>query len=263
MVLKQAIIVLADISGYTNFLKLHTMSLLHAEKIVTDLMESIIAATSEPLRLNKLQGDAILFYAESGDSGSDNAKEITKQVSRFFETFSIRSRELTGCNNMCPCDACRQADQLRLKTVLHNGEIAVKTVAGFEELAGEPVILAHRLLKNSISSDEYILMTKSFAELSGGFSDKKAQMHSETYDDVGSIDVEVYYPDAREDLPPASRSVTKTLGQAWRLDFYSLLRVLGIKKAPPTAIEDKGVKPGFWSFAKDGIMGLAMLVWKK
>ena len=32
MELKQAIIVVADISGYTNFIKLHTMSLLHAEK---------------------------------------------------------------------------------------------------------------------------------------------------------------------------------------------------------------------------------------
>ena len=263
MELKQAIIVVADISGYTNFIKLHTMSLLHAEKIVTELMESIIDATTAPLKLNKLQGDAIMFYAEEGEASDGIAQEVIQQVGRFSDAFTSRSSELTGCNNMCPCDACSQASQLRLKTIVHNGEIAVKQVRGFEELAGEPVILAHRLLKNSLSSSEYILMTKSFSDLSDGYEGKVTESRSETYDDVGKVDFEVFYPDPSLNSNPVNRSIAKTLFNAWSLDLYALLRVLGLKKPPASAVVNESVKPGLWSFIKDGIQGLVMLIRKK
>jgi len=38
----------------------------------------------------------------------------------------------------------------------------IKKIRQFEELAGEPVILIHRLLKNTIQAKEYILLTQAF-----------------------------------------------------------------------------------------------------
>ena len=38
MEVKRLALVLVDISGYTRFVKMHTMSLLHAESIITDLL---------------------------------------------------------------------------------------------------------------------------------------------------------------------------------------------------------------------------------
>lgn len=263
MELKKAILVLADISGYTRFLQLHTMSLLHAEKIITELIESIIDTTSEPLRLNKLEGDAIFFYAEDSGAGTETARQVFEQAQAFFAAFSKRSKELTGCNNLCPCDACRDADQLRLKTIIHAGEIAFKQVRSFEELAGEAVILTHRLIKNSVSVDEYILMTDEFAKMCGCFENHETESRIEDCEGIGQIPVEVYYPEG----PPSGEQPPLKLGAALanaiRLDAYSFARVLKLKKVPPGATDRLGDRAGFFSFVSDGLRGLAMLMRRK
>lgn len=53
---------------------------------------------------------------------------------------------------------------MRLKIVAHKGEFAIKKIRQFEEIAGEAVILVHRLLKNSLKSNEYWLLTDVFTE---------------------------------------------------------------------------------------------------
>ncbi|MFT5468430.1 MAG: hypothetical protein ACI8UO_003539 [Verrucomicrobiales bacterium] len=267
MEIKNAFIVLADISGYTKFVTLHAMSLLHAEKIVTELLESIMDATSEPLIVNKLEGDAVLFYAEAGESETDTARAVFAQSLAFFEAFSERSKELTGCNNLCPCDACRQADQLRLKTVLHFGEIALKRVRNFVELAGESVIVAHRLTKNSIDSNEYLLMTKSFAEVAGQGEACETESRTEECAGIGRVEVEVHYPNSDLESPDAPekepRKKTTSLANAFRLDLYSLARVLRLKRPPRGRAYPPAERPGFWQFARDGFRGLWMLFRRK
>lgn len=51
-----AIILQADISGYTEFLVLNRSSLLHAEQIITEFMETVTRTTAFPLKLQKLEG---------------------------------------------------------------------------------------------------------------------------------------------------------------------------------------------------------------
>ena len=53
---------------------------------------------------------------------------------------------------------------MRLKIVAHKGDFAIKKIRQFEEVAGEAVILVHRLLENSLKSNEYWLLTDAFAE---------------------------------------------------------------------------------------------------
>ena len=54
----------------------------------------------------------------------------------------------------------QQILDLKLKAILHKGEVAFKKIRQFDELAGQEGILAHRLLKNTIPSREYIVMTE-------------------------------------------------------------------------------------------------------
>ena len=61
----RGILVLADISGYTHFSRLHFTSLLHAEEIITELMESILQSAEFPLQVGQLEGDAVLLFVES------------------------------------------------------------------------------------------------------------------------------------------------------------------------------------------------------
>ena len=233
MDLHKVFIVLVDISGYTRFIKSHKTSLLHAEKIITELMESVIDTSDNPLVVNKLEGDAALFYAIS-DGTRAAAQDILGQVRRFFDAFYQRQSGMVEFN-MCNCEGCMQMGQLDLKAILHHGEVAIKKVRQFEELAGEEVILAHRLLKNSIAKKEYILMTEPFFELSGGLAGEVVERRSENCEGIGKVVVRVQYPQHRLNVPPITEARVRfgwnKLPQLLRLQMHVLMRSLGIRKA--------------------------------
>ncbi len=192
MELKHVGLVLADIGGYTKFIRLHRTTLLHAEEIISQLLETIIAHASYPLMLNKLEGDAALLYAEMGDGETAAARDVAQQVTAFFTAFHAKARELSGKRAACPCDACRHILDLRLKAVLHHGEVAIRKIRQFEELTGEDVIVVHRLLKNSVSKPEYILMSASFHGLAGDLAGYDREVGEETYEDLGGIKTVVF-----------------------------------------------------------------------
>ncbi len=196
MELKHVALVIADIGGYTRFIKFHKTALLHAQEIVSQLLETIIDRASFPLTLNKLEGDAALLYAEMGDAETAAARDVAEQVTAFFSAFHAKSKELSGSRANCPCDACQHILDLRLKAVLHHGVVAIRKIRQFEELTGEDVILVHRLLKNSVSKPEYILMSASFHRLAGGLAGYRSEKGEETYADLGSVDTVVLSPAA-------------------------------------------------------------------
>jgi Protein of unknown function (DUF2652) len=58
-----------------------------------------------------------------------------------------------------------------LKVIVHSGRAVFNTVAGHSQVSGTDVILAHRLLKNSVPSHEYLLMTQAaYRDLGSGMS---------------------------------------------------------------------------------------------
>ena len=73
MRLAQALLVIVDISGYTEFITNRQVSLLHAEQIITELMESVIDRADHPLVVNKLEGDAALLFREFQPGDADAA----------------------------------------------------------------------------------------------------------------------------------------------------------------------------------------------
>jgi hypothetical protein len=62
--------------------------------------------------------------------------------------------------NLCPCNGCEQADNLKLKFVAHIGEVATQTIRDRRKLVGIDVILVHRLLKNAVQAPEYVLVSE-------------------------------------------------------------------------------------------------------
>ena len=65
---QKVFLVLLDISGYTRFIMFHKISLIHAERIIDELLESVIAEAHPPLVLQEVEGDAVYFYAISDGS---------------------------------------------------------------------------------------------------------------------------------------------------------------------------------------------------
>ena len=88
MRLAHAYLVIVDISGYTAFIHEREVSLLHAEQIITELMEAVIDRAAHPLTVNKLEGDAALMFAEVPPGDVAAGRDVLAQAKAFFPAFA-------------------------------------------------------------------------------------------------------------------------------------------------------------------------------
>jgi hypothetical protein len=189
------VLILADISGYTKFMLENQLSAVHGQMVITILIETILREVDIPLRLQGIEGDAVFVYAEH--PGNDDAwrrvlAEISTKLLRFFEVFYagvVTAIESTPCK----CAICKNAEDLKLKVIVHSGRAVFNTIAGSPQISGTDVILAHRLLKNSIPSSEYLLMTESAYRDLGHEMPGKFIEGRESYAELGSVKTFVRY----------------------------------------------------------------------
>jgi hypothetical protein len=170
-------LVLADISGYTAFLRAvaeaHTaeayahVAVPDAYTVVSALLDGIVTRLVPPFTLSKLEGDAVFAFATSTEGmprGADLLGCIGECHASFRRTVAQVHRGAT-----CDCHACvRFEESLDLKFVLHAGPFVIQSVAGGRELIGPEVVVAHRLLKSGASElvggGAYAAITEAAAE---------------------------------------------------------------------------------------------------
>ena len=146
--IKTAFFVIADISGYTEFMSKTAIE--HAKGILEGLFGDLVPAIRSPLAISGLQGDAVFAYAfESEVMSKQFILDFAEQLYCVF----ARSKEKMVVNTGCDCDACSNIKALELKIVVHHGQCVMQETGGREELAGQDVITAFRLLKNSVKAD--------------------------------------------------------------------------------------------------------------
>jgi hypothetical protein len=229
---KKTAMVLADISGYTQFTRYHAMAVMHAEQIITDLLETIVESAEFPLSVGKFEGDAVFFYAVSQGDDRALARDVIKQARQFFDAFAIKAQQILT-HPVCFCEACRDAGQLKLKMVMHFGDATFKQIKGFDEIGGADVRYAHQLIKNSIPSREYALMTDEFHLLAGDFPDAQGETRLESVEGIGRVPVQVFYPAGRESfaapLAPIHVPLMRRLRQYLRVNRYAIMRWLRMR----------------------------------
>jgi uncharacterized protein YndB with AHSA1/START domain len=227
---ESACFVIADISGYTNFLA--AVELEHAQDIIADLMDTVVRGLRPPFRLAKFEGDAAFVYAVTEKVDGSLLQDAIE--SAYFE-FRRRMRNIRQASQ-CECDACRSMANLDFKFVVHHGDMVKQRMGGREELAGRDVILIHRLLKNSINErfgnrayalySDACIRTMGIDPASHGLVE-----HHETIDIIG--DVTLWYGDLedawRKENERARNEVT-------RADAYATLE-FDIAAARPTVWE--------------------------
>ena len=158
---ERALLLIGDIGGYTRFMRLHKLSLAHAQENTAKLLEAMIDAAPR-LELVEIEGDAVFLYvAEPEDEEvAASIATLARAIHLAFHTEQRRLGDLT----LCPCSACDQIGQLTVKVVAHVGEVVEQRVHTRTTLAGPDVILVHRMLKNSVPVSEYLLLTDSVLE---------------------------------------------------------------------------------------------------
>jgi len=191
---QKVFLAITDISGYTQFMVSSDIEVKHSQYIISQLIESIIQQIKIPLQISKLEGDAVFLYANKNNDQytcEEVRKEIGGKLMQFFSAFHDKLHEIKQ-TKQCACGACSHIDALKLKIVVHCGEAFFYQINQFNELSGKDVILIHRLLKNSVPEDEYILMTEA------AYSDIKfpvqikVQEGMENYEHIGKVKTLTY-----------------------------------------------------------------------
>jgi len=149
-----ALLFIPDISGFTRFV--NDAELTHSQLIIQELLETLIDSDTLGLKVSEIEGDAILFYRPGP---APTPESLVEQATRMFVAFHQCLKE-NERRRICLCQACRMAADLTLKFVIHQGTISLLKVKDREKLFGADVILAHRLLKNNVPGNEYLLATQ-------------------------------------------------------------------------------------------------------
>lgn len=148
-----ATILIPDISGFTKFMT--STELAHSSRAINMLIDEIINSVGDEYEVSEIEGDAVLLIRKGP---APTQKEVEDTCLRIFNDFHFR-RKWMHKYAVCPCEACQGLAHLTLKFVAHHGPLAEIKVGKFVKQSGPEMIVAHRLLKNSIDSHEYLLLT--------------------------------------------------------------------------------------------------------
>src|SRR5215831_790532 len=130
-------------------MRLHRTSLAHAQDVVARLLEAMIDAAPN-LSLPEVEGDAAFLYTWTRvGRETSTVRTGVDQMVAMHRAFHACQQHIIALNT-CRCEGCRQAGRLRVKFVVHLGDVAVQRVKHSAKLAGLDVILVHRMLKNAV-----------------------------------------------------------------------------------------------------------------
>jgi hypothetical protein len=231
----RSLLLIADIGGYTDYMRTHRMSLAHAEVNTARLLEKVIDA-APGFDLIEIEGDAAFLHREAPASEDDETVEqVLRAAVAMHRAFHLERTYVA--TNLCPCDGCTQANNLRLKFVAHVGEVATQTIRQRRKLVGIDVILVHRLLKNSVDVPEYVLMSEELYRTRDAPLPGPARELSQELEGIGPV--RTYFLDVSDlagSLPALpDPSLLSRLGNTLGVAGSGLPYMLGLRRRRRTA----------------------------
>ena len=180
-----ATILIPDISGFTEFIT--TTELEHGAHTINLLIDAIVKEVGDEYEVTEIEGDAVLLIRKGP---APTQEELENICLRIFNAFHFQ-RVFLQQHTICTCGACQGVINLTLKFIAHHGPLAEITVGRFVKQSGPAMIVAHRLLKNSINNHEYLLVTDKLLQQVKDTSDPiemEWTRSSEEYASIGIVD---------------------------------------------------------------------------
>lgn len=177
--MENGIIFMPDISGYSHFVRETDTG--EGATIVAALLDALITENHLSFEISEIEGDAILFYRHGK---AFPVQMILQQFNQMLRSFNaVKERFMT---------TYPQIASLSLKLIVHYGTLAMYSVKGFAKLYGKAVVEAHRLMKNNVDSDTYVLVTDAYMQESGnaapdGDPAGNSVKQCENYSDIGKL----------------------------------------------------------------------------
>ena len=191
-----------DIGGFTKFVS--ETEIRHSQHIIQELLELLVDANKLGLEVAEFEGDAVLFV-RSGAPPSIDA--LIEQARAMFVAFHAHLQRIEYYR-VCQCGACSTASSITLKIVAHAGSAGTMKVKDHRKFIGKDIIVAHRLLKNSVPTREYLLVSQATLDRVGTAADALGEFAggSNAYDELGDISyrykaLDGYLSEVRVDPP--------------------------------------------------------------
>lgn len=150
--MEKALYFMPDISGFTKFV--NNTEIEHGIHIIAELLELLIDSDTINLQLVEIEGDALFMFT----SKIPNYEQLLEQTTVMLENFHKHTKSYES-KRICNCGSCRTTTNLELKFLVHYGDLAFIKVKNFTKPYGRDVIKIHRLLKNQVPVNEYILLS--------------------------------------------------------------------------------------------------------
>ncbi|PJJ54406.1 DUF2652 domain-containing protein [Hymenobacter chitinivorans] len=221
-----ALLFIPDISGFTRFIQ-ESGSVL-APQLIADLLEILVEANTLNMEVSEIQGDAILFYRLGPPP---TVQEVVTQCRRIFLDFQNYVR-LVERDLDSELSAALRSHDLTIKIIVHFGRVSVAQIRQFTKLMGRDVIVVHRLLKNNVTGNEYILLSDGYletqpaADVARSFGWTRLLRGTCLYDYLGEICYRyAYLSPLRLLLNDAGEGVTHRGGDGSALKVMSTVRV--------------------------------------
>ncbi|MEO7563500.1 MAG: DUF2652 domain-containing protein [Ferruginibacter sp.] len=192
-----ATILIPDISGFTEFMT--STELGHSSRAINKLIDAILKAVGDEYEVSEIEGDAVLLIKKGLPPSKKEIHNICIKIFNAFHYERVWLQQYT----LCPCKACQAIKNLTLKFVVHHGRLAEITMGRFVKQSGPEMIVAHRLLKNSIENNEYLLMTEKLFQADDSESNEIEWTNAwEEYASIGKVDYRfTLLNEARKNVP--------------------------------------------------------------
>jgi hypothetical protein len=239
MPLVRTLLLIADMSGYTEYMRTHRFSLAHAEVNTTRLLKKVIDA-APGFKLIELEGDAA-FLSRDAESLDPNVAVTEVLQAAVTMRRAFHSERAYVAANLCPCAGCKEVGDLKLKFVAHVADVATQTIRKRTNLVGFDVILVHRLLKNPVQIPEYVLMSEELYQAGKSAVPSSAQEVSPDLEGIGPVNA--YFVDveslAGPSLPPLPEVTwSGRLGRTFAAAGLGMPYLLGLRRRREPALAE-------------------------
>ncbi|HEY1165747.1 MAG TPA: DUF2652 domain-containing protein [Chitinophaga sp.] len=194
-----ATILIPDISGFTEFMTSTELS--HSTTAINMLIDAMVKAIGDEYEVAEIEGDAVLLVKKGP---APTRQEILTTCLNIFNAFHYQ-RKWMQQHMVCACGACQAITNLTLKFVAHHGPVAEISVGRFVKQSGPEMIIAHRLLKNHIDNNEYLLISEKLFGQAAPLPEPEEMewaISSEEYASIGKVDYRfALLGKAREKVP--------------------------------------------------------------
>ena len=115
MATRRALLLIADIGGYTEYMQFHRSILGPAEAATSRMLDKVVDAALD-FDLSEIEGDAAFLSREiEGSDGPATFATVTRTAVAMHRAFHDERRLVQL--NMCPCGSCTRTSGLKLKFV--------------------------------------------------------------------------------------------------------------------------------------------------